>query len=60
MSHTSLFHHFVVENELAKIRSMEDLVQMLMEENFLEDTFGRQKLKEALQFIGRKDLAAGK
>ena len=59
MSHIWLFNYFVVENELAKLQSVEDLVQILMEGNFLEDTFGRQILKEALQFIGRTDLAAG-
>lgn len=60
MDHTLISNHIVVENELAKLRSVEDLVQILMEGNFLEGTLGRQKLKQALQFIRRTDLAAGK
>ena len=60
MDHTLISNHIVVENELAKLGSAEDLVQILMEGNFLEDTLGRQKLKQALRFIRRTDLATGK
>lgn len=52
-----IFNYLIVENELEKLRSVKDLVEVLMEGNFLEDNLGRQKLKEV---IGRTGLAAGK
>lgn len=60
MSHAWLSNHFIVENELAKLQSEENLVQSLVEGNILNDTLERQKLKEALKSIRRTDLAAGK
>lgn len=56
-AYTWIFNYLIVENELEKLRSVKDLVEVLMEENFLEDNLGRQKLKEV---IGRTGLAAGK
>ena len=56
-AYTWLFNYLIVGNELEKLRSVKDLVEVLMEENFLEDNLGRQKPKEV---IGRTGLAAGK
>ena len=56
-AYTWIFNYLIVENELEKLRSVKDLVEVLMEGNFLEDNLGRQKLKEV---IGRTGLAAGK
>ena len=56
-AYTWIFNYLIVENELEKLRSVKDLVEVLMEGNFLEDNLGRQKFKEV---IGRTGLAAGK
>ena len=49
--------YFFVEDELAELVTGEDVEIVFNEENFLEDMENRQAFKEALQDIGRNDLA---
>ena len=49
--------YFSVEDEMAELVTGEDVEIISKEGNFLEDCENRQTFKEALQVIGRNDLA---
>ena len=59
MTIVQLFNYvyFFAENELAELVTGEDVKEIFNEENYLEDRDNRETFKEALQDIGRNDLA---
>ena len=50
-------HYFFLEDQLAELKTGEDVAIIFEEGNFLQQNLDRQLFKEALQTIGRNDLA---
>ena len=50
-------HYLFLEDQLAELKTGEDVAIIFEEGNFLQQNLDRQLFKEALQTIGRNDLA---
>ena len=49
-------NYFVLENQLAELKSGEDVAIIFNEGNFLQDNQNRQTFKKTLQIIEKSDL----